>query len=31
MVEAAEPVRRTRGHADVATGRVAPAFGPEVS
>jgi len=28
---AAEPVRRPRGHADVATGLVAPAFGPEVS
>jgi len=31
VVEAAEPVRRTRGHAAVATGLVAPAFGPEVS
>jgi UDP-3-O-[3-hydroxymyristoyl] N-acetylglucosamine deacetylase len=30
MVEA-EPVRRARGHADVATGLVAPAFAPDVS
>lgn len=30
LVEA-EPVRRLRGHADVASGLVAPAFGPEVS
>ena len=30
MVEA-EPVRRMRGHADVATGLVAPAYGPDVS
>jgi UDP-3-O-[3-hydroxymyristoyl] N-acetylglucosamine deacetylase len=30
MVEA-EPVRRVRGHADVATGLVAPAYGPDVS
>jgi len=30
MVEA-EPVRRIRGHADVATGLVAPAYGPDVS
>ena len=28
---AAEPVRRARGHADVFTGLVAPAYGPEVS
>jgi len=27
---AAEPVRRARGHADVVTGSVAPAYGPEV-
>ncbi len=31
VVEAAEPARRTRGHADVFTGLVAPAYGPEVS
>jgi UDP-3-O-[3-hydroxymyristoyl] N-acetylglucosamine deacetylase len=31
VVEAAEPVRRTRGHADLAAGLVAPAYGPEVS
>jgi UDP-3-O-[3-hydroxymyristoyl] N-acetylglucosamine deacetylase len=31
VVEAAEPARRTRGHADVVTGLVAPAYGPEVS
>jgi UDP-3-O-[3-hydroxymyristoyl] N-acetylglucosamine deacetylase len=30
MVEA-EPARRIRGHADVATGLVAPAYGPDVS
>jgi UDP-3-O-[3-hydroxymyristoyl] N-acetylglucosamine deacetylase len=30
MVEA-EPVRRMRGHADIATGLVAPAYGPDVS
>ncbi len=30
MVEA-EPVRRMRGHADLATGLVAPAYGPDVS
>jgi UDP-3-O-[3-hydroxymyristoyl] N-acetylglucosamine deacetylase len=30
LVEA-EPVRRVRGHADVATGLVAPAYGPDVS
>jgi UDP-3-O-[3-hydroxymyristoyl] N-acetylglucosamine deacetylase len=29
--EEAEPVRRIRGHADVATGLVAPAYGPDVS
>jgi UDP-3-O-[3-hydroxymyristoyl] N-acetylglucosamine deacetylase len=27
----AEPARRARGHADVSTGLVAPAYGPEVS
>jgi UDP-3-O-[3-hydroxymyristoyl] N-acetylglucosamine deacetylase len=31
VVEAAEPARRMRGHADVFTGLVAPAYGPEVS
>jgi UDP-3-O-[3-hydroxymyristoyl] N-acetylglucosamine deacetylase len=31
VVEAGRPVRRPRGHADVATGLVAPAFGPDVS
>ena len=31
VVEAAEPVRRVRGSAGLATGRVAPAYGPEVS
>jgi UDP-3-O-[3-hydroxymyristoyl] N-acetylglucosamine deacetylase len=31
LVEAAEPVRRARGHADVAAGLVAPAFGPETA
>jgi UDP-3-O-[3-hydroxymyristoyl] N-acetylglucosamine deacetylase len=32
VVEApAEPTRRTRGHADVTTGMVAPAYAPEVS
>lgn len=31
LIEAAETVRRSRGHADVATGLVAPAYGPEVS
>ena len=31
VVEAAEPARRSRGHADVITGLVAPAYGPEVS
>lgn len=31
VVEAAEPVRRTRGSASLATGLVAPAYGPEVS
>lgn len=30
LVEA-EPARRVRGHADVATGLVAPAYGPDVS
>jgi UDP-3-O-[3-hydroxymyristoyl] N-acetylglucosamine deacetylase len=27
----AEPVRRLRGHADVAAGLIAPAYGPDVS
>jgi UDP-3-O-[3-hydroxymyristoyl] N-acetylglucosamine deacetylase len=31
VVEAVEPARRIRGHADVVTGLVAPAYGPEVS
>jgi hypothetical protein len=31
VVEAIEPARRPRGHADVVTGLVAPAYGPEVS
>src|SRR6478672_4662727 len=31
VVEAVEPARRSRGHADVVTGLVAPAYGPEVS
>jgi UDP-3-O-[3-hydroxymyristoyl] N-acetylglucosamine deacetylase len=31
VVEAAEPVRRPRGHADLATGVAAPAYGPEVA
>jgi UDP-3-O-[3-hydroxymyristoyl] N-acetylglucosamine deacetylase len=31
VVEAAEPARRTRGHADVGAGLLAPAYGPEVS
>jgi UDP-3-O-[3-hydroxymyristoyl] N-acetylglucosamine deacetylase len=31
VVEASEPVRRIRGHADVATGLVAPAYGPDKS
>jgi UDP-3-O-[3-hydroxymyristoyl] N-acetylglucosamine deacetylase len=31
VIEAAEPVRRTRGHADIAAGLVAPAFGPETA
>ena len=30
-VDAAEPARRIRGHADVAGGLVAPAYGPDVS
>ena len=30
LVEA-EPARRVRGHADLSTGLVAPAFGPDVS
>jgi UDP-3-O-[3-hydroxymyristoyl] N-acetylglucosamine deacetylase len=31
VVEASEPVRRIRGHADVAAGLVAPAYGPDKS
>ncbi|MPZ57720.1 MAG: UDP-3-O-acyl-N-acetylglucosamine deacetylase [Rhizobiales bacterium] len=31
VVETSEPVRRIRGHADVATGLVAPAYGPDMS
>jgi UDP-3-O-[3-hydroxymyristoyl] N-acetylglucosamine deacetylase len=31
VVEAAEPVRRTRGHADRVAGLALPAYGPEVS
>ncbi len=31
VAEAEEPARRIRGHADVATGLVAPAYGPDVS
>ena len=31
LVEAAEPARRPRGHADVAAGLAVPAYGPEVS
>jgi UDP-3-O-[3-hydroxymyristoyl] N-acetylglucosamine deacetylase len=31
VVEAAEPIRRIRGHADVAAGLVAPAYGPDKS
>jgi UDP-3-O-[3-hydroxymyristoyl] N-acetylglucosamine deacetylase len=31
VVEAAEPVRRVRGSANLVTGLVAPAYGPEVS
>jgi UDP-3-O-[3-hydroxymyristoyl] N-acetylglucosamine deacetylase len=31
VVEAIEPAQRPRGRADVATGLVAPAYGPEVS
>ncbi|HET9715443.1 MAG TPA: UDP-3-O-acyl-N-acetylglucosamine deacetylase [Pseudolabrys sp.] len=31
VVEAVEPARRARGRADVITGLVAPAYGPEVS
>jgi len=31
VVEASEPIRRIRGHADVAAGRVAPAYGPDKS
>jgi UDP-3-O-[3-hydroxymyristoyl] N-acetylglucosamine deacetylase len=31
VVEASEPVRRPRGHADLAAGLVAPAYAPDVS
>jgi len=31
VVEASEPIRRIRGHADVAAGLVAPAYGPDKS
>ena len=31
VIEAAEPVRRPRGHADVTAGLVSPAFAPDVS
>jgi UDP-3-O-[3-hydroxymyristoyl] N-acetylglucosamine deacetylase len=31
VVEAAEPARRRRGHADITAGLAAPAYGPEVS
>jgi len=31
VVEATEPARRPRGYADVLSGLVAPAYGPEVS
>ncbi len=31
VVEATEPVRRARGHADLAPGLAVPAYGPEVS
>lgn len=31
VVESSEPVRRIRGHADVAAGLVAPAYGPDMS
>jgi UDP-3-O-[3-hydroxymyristoyl] N-acetylglucosamine deacetylase len=31
VVEAGEPARRPRGHAEVATGLLAPAYGPDVS
>jgi UDP-3-O-[3-hydroxymyristoyl] N-acetylglucosamine deacetylase len=31
VVEAAEPVRRARGHADLAPGLAVPVYGPEVS
>jgi UDP-3-O-[3-hydroxymyristoyl] N-acetylglucosamine deacetylase len=30
-VEMPQPVRRTRGHADLASGFAAPAYGPDVS
>jgi UDP-3-O-[3-hydroxymyristoyl] N-acetylglucosamine deacetylase len=31
VIEAAEPARRARGHAGIAAGLVAPAYGPEMS
>ena len=31
VIEAAEPARRTRGHAQVGAGLVAAAYGPEMS
>ncbi len=31
VIEAAEPARRARGHADVGAGLVAPAYGPDMS
>jgi UDP-3-O-[3-hydroxymyristoyl] N-acetylglucosamine deacetylase len=31
VVEASEPSRRRRGHADLPGGLVAPAYGPEVA
>jgi hypothetical protein len=30
-VEMPQPVRRTRGHAELASGFAAPAYGPDVS
>jgi hypothetical protein len=31
VIEAAEPVRRARGHADIGAGMAAVAYGPEMS
>ena len=31
VIEAAEPARRSRGHAQVGAGRLAAAYGPEMS